>query len=475
VTKNQSVVLFAPKACSPFKRFIRIPYALLSISSILDQEGYKINIVDATNLKSYKKVCSNALCLGVNSIIGPQISDELKISRQVKEEFSDIKVVWGGAHPTALPEQTLSNENIDIIVKGQGELTFTHLVHTLEQGRPLNDVDGIYYKDNGKIIKTPERPISNPNKFPPYPFHLIDLKKHVMKVDGFRCANYVSSRGCSFNCKFCSIPIIYKRHWFGLNPKRVINDLLYLKEKGKVEYIWFDDANYFADWDRAKEISKLMIQQDLQLKWFAEARADKITRLSKDDIVLLKESGLYRLFIGAESGSQRILNTLQKGTTVKDILDFAKICIENDIGAIFSFMVGLPHETIYDFYKTLSLIEKITTMSDSFTIMLQLYASLPSTALYEDALKMGFREPKTVEEWSEIDFYHFNTPWVSKKLKKIIATTKFQIIPLLCFKDSSKINGRKFIPKILYKIPYKISLFRLRNLTTKLSQIYHFD
>jgi radical SAM superfamily enzyme YgiQ (UPF0313 family) len=147
--------------------------ALLAISRFLDQEGYSIKIYTRYLQKNYEaellKSGHDAICLGISAMTGHQIFDGLKLAKKFKKKYPKIPIIWGGWHPSILPHQTIKDPCVDIIVKGQGDITFTELVHALEKKQDLKHIPGLVYKNGNKVIETPDRGAVDLSQVQPYP------------------------------------------------------------------------------------------------------------------------------------------------------------------------------------------------------------------------------------------------------------------------------------------------------------------
>lgn len=180
-----NIVLFNPhhrfgKAIFRGERVV-LPLGLLAAAAPLDAAGYEVKIIDQQIEPQWKKrllaeLKRTPVCVGITCMTGPQIRYALEASSFVKEN-SSVPVVWGGAHPSLLPRQTVENDHVDLIVQGEGEETFLELVQTLQKGAPLGDVKGIWYKQNGQIMANPPRPHIDLNNQPPPAYHLVDVSQ----------------------------------------------------------------------------------------------------------------------------------------------------------------------------------------------------------------------------------------------------------------------------------------------------------
>jgi len=441
----KKIVLFSPKPASN-AFFDGVPISLLAISRLLDAEGgYDIRIVSAGPANNYAQtileLVDGAICLGISSMTGYQIQDGLSVARAVREKYSNIPIVWGGWHPSICPDQTIGNSNVDIVARGQGERTFTEIVHRLENHLPLNNVAGISYKRNGKIYRNPDRLFEDINNFPPLPYHLIDMENYVRVSEfGSRTIDYISSIGCPHRCAFCSDRMVNKGRWSGLSPKRVIDDLKFLVAKYDINAVFFQDSNLFVDEERVKKICQGIIKNKLSLKLGQlDARTSQLIHYNKDTWKLMKESGVVSLLVGAESGSQRVLDYIQKDARVEDTVEMAKICKSYDIGIVLSLMLGLPRakgkfnqSVEEEFEQTALMIDKIIATGVDLNICgWFVYTPYPGTPLYEESIKIGWRSPTTLEGWARFSLGGKNTPWITKKYVDLLEQLGRYIFPCM--------------------------------------------
>jgi radical SAM superfamily enzyme YgiQ (UPF0313 family) len=186
---------------------------------------FDVDIVDGrielTPEATLAERAESALCLGVTVLTGKPILDALRASRAVKRRKPSLPVIWGGWHPSLLPEQCLASPVVDVCVIGQGEETFREIVVKIASGERLDDIAGIAFKRDGVIVKNPPRPFQNVNSFPRADFGLISMETYF-KFRGARRLDYCSSQGCPFECSFCADPMVYKQRWSGLSASRVV-------------------------------------------------------------------------------------------------------------------------------------------------------------------------------------------------------------------------------------------------------------
>jgi len=410
------------------------------------RNGYDVRLVDgvveADGLAMVKELLPKALCLGITAQTGYQIHEGLLASRAAKELAPGVPVVWGGWHPSALPEQTAAHPYVDVVVRGQGELTFLDLVHHFDEGRDIADVAGITYKSGGKIVSAPDRPFEDLNNFPPLPYELVDVERHIF-VQEFsdRCLNYVSSQGCPWRCGFCADPRTYRRRWSALKPERVVNEIEDLVHRYDVDGFTFDDDNFFVSEKRVAEICRGIVERGLEIKWgCAPGRVDELLRYKGETWELMRKSGLEVIFTGAESGSDLALSLMTKDLEARETIAYHRRCKAHGIKVSFSFMMGLPHRPDdpearsrmieEEFHKTLTLID-LLIREGPHNIMFYFYTPYPGTPLYDLSKQCGLREPESLEEWATWDLETINAPWIAQKYRKILEQLMRYIFPIL--------------------------------------------
>ncbi len=400
----------------PYSRPWRgLPLALLAISRILDKEGYEIKIISRflsdCPEEEILREAEDSLCLGISAMVGFQIQDGLRLAGLVREKYPDLPIVWGGWHSSVLPEQTAQSPLVDIVIKGQGERTFTELVHALEKGRSLKGISGLVYKDRGKVIVNPDRLPEDINNFPSLPYHLVDMEKCITGTEpGERGILYSSSYGCPFRCGFCVEPIVCGRHWTGLKAERVVEDWEYLVKKYRINTIVLADSNFFVDKKRVYGICRGLLKKGLKLKWkHANARVSQLVGYEREVWEAMRKSGCTLINTGAESGSQEALDLIEKDMKVEEIEKFTRLCREHDIKVQFSFLMGLPWSKSREknqkfiekeYQATFVLINKLLEISRRNRFTYYVYLPYPGSSLFKRAVKLGLKTPASLEGWS---------------------------------------------------------------------------
>lgn len=488
---KKHIVLYNPQQKQGEKKD-DISLALLSIAAMPYKKGYKIDYINSSDENSLAKMVhlsKNALCVGFCVMTGYPVKDALNVSKEIKNRYPDTTIVWGGWHPSILPEQTIVNEFIDIITIGQGQKTFAELVDTLENGTSLDNVKGIMYKQDGKIIKTEPRQFEDINNFLPINYDIIEGQKFITNVDELatRTISYFSSQGCPHRCRFCADPLVYKHRTTMLKPQRVIEDIDRFVKDYAINGVICTDTNFFVDEERVKEICMGLIKKGIKIKWGSmNGRTEHLLRLSDETWRLLKQCNFSSFLIGAESGNDESLKFIQKDATVQHTIDLTKRCKDYGFKIYYSLMLGLPPnpdsndsypmQIKKDWIALLKLIDDVFAISKDHMFYFLIYTPYPGTPFYEICLKNGYRDPGSLEEWGKFALDKANTPWVPKKYVLLIDQLNVIFIPFLT--NSFFVKFKKYGPlgklaKMLFLPLYWLVMLRWKFKIFSLPWEYH--
>jgi len=408
-----------------------IPLVLPYLGGALDKSEYKPKLLDMSVEKYDGVDLNNVICVGISCLTGHQILYGLEFARYIRERDPDVPIVWGGVHPSMLPEQTVENEYVDIVVRGEGELTLPELVQKIESGESVHDVRGITYMDRGQIKSAPDREFIDLNSLPiELPYHLLRLEEYPHFRRGH--FNIQTSRGCPHRCAFCYNLSFNKLRYRWKGAERVLDEVEYLVDKFHLKSISFaGDDEFFVIKNRVKEICNGLIKRGIDVKWWAFCRFDDFSKYDKDFIRLLQASGCGELTFGGESASPRLLKLMQKDITPEMMIASVKKLKDFETIPIVSFMCGFPTETKEELYLTFQFMDKLTKINPKIQYnAINTYTPYPGTPLYDVIVNdFGFNSPQTLEEWSRIHHSHFHAPWFDKEyvdfLETLVALTRF--------------------------------------------------
>lgn len=436
--RDVDIVLVYPKTGMDVGSAITPPHSLLAVAAPLHREGYRVRIIDQRTDRRWRRNLALALegkplCVGITSMVGTQIAFALDAARLVREKATgDVPIVWGGAHPSTLPEQTLENDWVDIVCIGEGDATFPELVRTLSSHEPLSKVRGIAFKDGGKPVITQEREWVDVELLAPTPWDLVNVEDYIrpdfyLKKSPRTLDIGQTSRGCPFRCGFCSSASLRRRKWRPMSSARSVALIEEAVRRFDLNGIWIRDDEFHVDRKRTSEICEGILAKNLGISWYtAGTRVDLFNRASDEEVALLRRSGAYALKFGVESGSNRILELISKGVTWQEALDANRKAKKHGIVFGFSLVIGFPTETLEEIYLTVDLARKIKADNPGAQLeTIATYTPLAGTPLFALALEHGLEPPERLEGWIDWDFWEYDLegrriPWFGYRDRKRI-------------------------------------------------------
>ncbi|MGW8320318.1 MAG: B12-binding domain-containing radical SAM protein [Thermodesulfobacteriota bacterium] len=471
------ILLFNPAARSGWQpqRRVELPLCLLCPATGLDRQGYDVQIIDGFASPSWKKELLEALkekplCFGVTSMTGPQILHALEGCRMVRKAHPDVPLVWGGIHSTLLPEQTLENPYVDILVTGEGEATFDELVKALEAGTPLSQVKSIWYKENGKAVFTGTRPFIDFDAQPPLSYDLVVMDRYKRRLFGRDHISFTSSRGCTSNCAFCWEPAMNKRKWRPMKAETVLEHLKRIVRDHDMRGFLFTDDNFFVDMDRAHRILEGIVRADLGLSIAkVQIRADRVCKLDRDFLNLLVRANVRRMSVGVESGNDRVLELVNKGETVEQIIEANRILASYPIVPLYLIMMGLPTETPDELEDSVRLAIRLTEENPRAVKTFNIYTPYPGTALYDRCVELGLKKPERLEAWARFNYRNVpkRSTWLAPEMSRLVQGLDF---PLMFLGKGHFVNPyKKTNPVVvgLSRLYYPLARYRVENMDVR--------
>ncbi|MBN2407211.1 MAG: B12-binding domain-containing radical SAM protein [Elusimicrobia bacterium] len=427
---KKNVVLIYPRLSIQSRTFLQTPFALVVIAPYLEKAGYEVRIIDIRTEPDYKdaiidSIDDNTLFAGISSMTGSQLRSAIDASKFIKSRF-DVPVVWGGIHATLMPLQVMENAYVDIVASGEGENNVVPLARALDRQIRLEDVPGLYYRDGSEIVNTGPADLFDMDKSLPPAWHLIDMSRYNnfgMQI----------GRGCPFPCEYCYNVVYNRQRWRTKPLPMIFEEITCLVEKYGVKTIFFYDDNFFTSRQRVEAICRFILEKKYDIRWYTTCRSDYFASYGPDFFKLMRASGCDTLAIGVESGSQRILDMLQKKETVEDSVCMARITRDTGIIPECGFMIGIPGETEEDRLKTYDFMDRLTSINrNAYITSLAIYTPYPGAPLIEKIKKeYGFRMPEKLEDWIDYNFHNCNFDWISRSQKRMLVAISY--IPRFVF------------------------------------------
>lgn len=408
-----------------------IPLALPYLGGAVETAGYKPKLLDMRVEKFETVNISEAFCVGISCWTGSHIKYALEFAKYVREKDPHVPIIWGGIHPSALPEQTIANENVDVVVRGEGELTLSELVKKIDSGLPLDEVKGITYKDKkGNIRSNPDREFLDMNEIPyDLPYNLLKLEEY----ESFKLKNFdiQTSRGCPYRCTYCFNAFFNKSKYRFKKAERVLDEMEHLVNKFGIKHFSFIDDEFILSKNRVEKICRGIIERKIDITWNAICRADVFMNYDQNLTNLVKKSGCETLSFGVETTSPKLMQLVQKDTNPETILAAARKAKELGITSGYLFMCGFPTETLEDLQITMGFIDKIKEIEPRALFLFAIYTPYPGTELYNFIQndKFKYTPPGKLEDWGDYDFIHFHAPWLDKEyinfLENLVTLSRF--------------------------------------------------
>ncbi|MDQ7837066.1 MAG: radical SAM protein [Thermodesulfobacteriota bacterium] len=393
---------------------VTLPLSVLALAPYLQKAGFEPVIIDGRVEDSIKRLNEElddkVVFVGISCLTGSSVFFGLQCAQHVRKVNPKIPIVFGGVHVTLTPEQSLrTSEFVDIVVRGEGEHTAAELAKCLTDGGDLSKVDGVSYKKDGEIIHNQDRPFFSFNDQLEFDYSLLNMDNYDLSR-----FLYQSERGCPHRCQFCDVLVVHRRTFRKKSAEMVLKDMKGIYDKYKPDKLILVDDCFFADFKRATAVIEGLIGMKLDMKWHASCRAQYFRRTTVDFWKRAKESGLVEVYVGVESGSQKILDYIKKDCTIGDIKSGVEQINEAGLTFMTNLMCGFPGEEKRDVELSMDIIDKLRNGYPE-TVQLGkifLYAPCPGTPLHKKVVEAGFDPPKTLYDWGQFRIGHrSHTEW----------------------------------------------------------------
>jgi len=421
----RKVVFFFPSFASSEAT---APLGILAVATPLLRAGYEVRLIDSTITPNFKKrvldEVKDAICLCISLVTGPMIRETVAIARAVKKWNPDFPVILGGWHPSLLPKQTLEADCIDIIVRGQGEDALLELVQHLESRSAIDLISGIGFKRDRKLFLTPERPLKPIVDLPAKAYHIADFDAYERSC-GRRWAMYVSSLACPFNCSYCTNAGVYGRKWNALPPEQFVEETIDITERYGLELLWIVDDNFLVELDRARLIAEGLVHAKARFKWSIQATTNLTSRLSVEDLKLLRRSGLHQICQGVDSGSPKILKLMNKTfQNYDDIYASAARCLQAGIRPSFNIIFAYPGEGPKELRETVSFMMDMCRRFPGAEFWTNIFTPYPGAPMMENAEELGIQVPDSLEGWADFFPRYTVLPWLNGRQHSRLQTMR---------------------------------------------------
>jgi len=369
------------------------PLGLSYVAAALEKAGFQVRMFDNYLLKKPIDEVKQYVKQVNPEIVGITCSSStyhkcVETASAIKEVLPSCKIVVGGWHPSYVPESMLQHPQIDYVVMGEGERAMVELATYLTKGEGfmvLGAVAGVAYKRGGKILKNTPKFIANLDEIPFPARHLLPMEQYERKMEflDVEPVDIMSIiRGCPFSCAFCETRKMWGPACRFFSPKRVIDEMKYLKENWGSKGIYFISDNFTIRKKETLELCEMLKKEQLDLQWICDTRVDM---LNQELLVKMREAGCKTIWFGVESGVPRILERINKHISLEQVEQTFKLCKKERIKVACSFMLGVPGETLADMETTFQFAKKLNPDLCQFNV----FIAYPDSILYEEILQSG--------------------------------------------------------------------------------------
>ena len=432
---NRNVVLLQPRVgdMDQFREHPTPPLGLLCAVANLGPD-IEVRLVDQRTDKAWRSrlagtIDSGTVAVGITTFTGGMILNALEGAREVRR-LRDVPIVWGGIHPSLLPEQTARHELVDYVVEGEGEEAFAALVKSLAAGRDGEGIPGVWFKKDGQVTSTPRAPLLDFSMVPSPPYGLVDMEQYMQNWRGKRMLFYQSSRGCPCRCTYCYNRTYNSRRLRFKPAERVVSELADLRRRYDFGMVYFIDDNFFINYRRA-----LKIIADLKDRGIGSVLQgvdiETLAKLSDSDLDFLEAAGVDRITVGVESGVDRVrVNVLKKVGNLQLVRQQLNRFKGRNISVFATIILGFPSETWEEMRRSVDFALETLRLGNNFRMpQFYSYSIYPGTELFEGLEKDGFPFPARLEDWGHSDWdyaqVHRDQPKIREGLERMCFVSRF--------------------------------------------------
>lgn len=452
---------------------MRPPLGLAYIAAVL-RPHYDVEIVDfSVDPRDWRDYPYNEFDVVGISVDTTRANKAYGIARAAKQQGTIVAM--GGLHVSFMDKEALATGYVDYVIRNEGELSFLSLVDYLSGRAGFDQVRGVSYLDDGQFKTTPDAPFIKDLDALPFPARdLLPLKLYKEKMNGRLMTTMVTSRGCPFNCDFCSSSQFFGVAWRARSAENIIEEAEQLYENYGYRALSFVDDNFTLKPSRAVKVSEMILDRGWDLIWSAMSRVDTVVN-NPDMVRTMARAGLRWTFVGFESSSQESLDGYGKNANVEDALMAMEIFKENSVQVTGAFILGAPGETREMMKQTV----EFAKLLDPHRAQISLLTPYPGTKLYEET-----KDRLLTSDWGlfsgmhpTIDLDHV-TPEELRRIQ-IAAYASFYGRPKKTIENLSYIYrvlprlSRYLVPWLL-KPPTKLALRPIRFAGKHLASLHRF-
>ncbi len=335
-----------------------------------------------------------------------KMNGALLCAEAIKASNADMPVMMWGLHPSALPDETLEEECVDFVMKGEGIESIHQFIQSIGNMGEYDNIDGLFYKKNGMVCGNVRLNLVAPDDIPEPAWDMLPMERYKAhnwqrfgSLEDGGYAVIATSLGCPFQCSFCAVSTLFgEKKVRYISPQKVVEMIDHLVKEYQVKYIKLLDENFVLNMKHVEEICNLLIERNYDLNIWAYARVDTVNR---DILSRLRKAGIRWLAYGIESASELSLSDVSKGQyDVKRIEDVVRMTKDAGIYVLANFMFGLPEDTKETMRMTLDFARKVNPEFINFYCTM----AYPGSKLYSDCKNKGIKLPDTWLGYSQFSY-----------------------------------------------------------------------
>ncbi len=433
------------------------PYGTASIARYIGDRGSEVAYLDPAMMRMELRDYVRFLQENRFDVIGIsattlQIDFAIDTFRIVKEQIPQTRTVLGGIHGTLMPAETMEScEALDFLVMREGEKPFQRLLECLKENHheSAGKINGVCSRKGNQVVINPYDPGDRllPEEIPIPRFDMLPMERYVAQITfskAFPTYSVMASRGCPFQCTFCNGNDVFGRKVRHKPIETVLEEIRILKENYGAKGIMFHDSTFTVNKKWLLSFCRTYKNSQLKLPWSCNSRADTID----ENLALeMKQAGCWLVSFGIESGKQKSLDLIEKGTTVEQNERAVKLCLKKGLSVNTNYILCLPEETTADVRYTIAFARKLGNHLASFNLPVP----FPVTGLRETCSRTGILRKDA--KWSDYQGWNFNNP--------------VYINPLIGKDNMKKLRNKAYLsfylnPVVWYRNMKEIFLFRQR-------------
>jgi radical SAM superfamily enzyme YgiQ (UPF0313 family) len=403
------------------------PLGIAYLAAVIEKQGHSVSIIDAfaeaLDLHSLedrvKKIAPDLIGItGMTPVIDNAFRTAGICRRYAKY------VVIGGPHVSVAGSKVFEQcPDVDYVIQGEGEISFPLLVEALERNKDITNVPGVITRD---LSNLPSPLIDELDSIPFPARHLLPNERYRYILSSGKVTTMFTSRGCPYHCVFCD-KAVFGSKWRARSAANVLDEIELVRRDYGIDSIIFYDDLFTLDKKRVLEICQGIIDRELKIEWKCEGR---VNLADKETLTLMKKAGCSMIAYGVESGNQKGLDYLNKGTTVEQIRNAFELTKRAGIRPMAYFVLGIPVETYDDELRTIDFAKEIKPAYAQFSVL----SPVPGTKLYDDAVRMGWYKEVEAKNPMDKDVNRpaiINENWDEEKLVRILreAHRRFYMSP----------------------------------------------